>query len=388
MKNNLFFKFKNKIEVNIKGKNINNFIKRLNSNKIDLLKINYINKDTVNILIYKKDYDKIIKLKTIYEVTQVDIYGIIKVKKIINMYKYVIFFFILGLICIYLLSNIIFEVDVIDINSETRSLLIKELETNGLKKFGFKKNYNEIQNIKNNILEKYKDKIEWLEIEAIGTKYVVRLQNRIIKNEQENNEKQNIVASKDAIIKKIVAEKGTVLKEINSYVKKGEVVISGQIYLYEELKETVRASGTIYGEVWYNVTVEYPYIYSEIKETGNTKENYALQIFNKNIELSFKKYKEKLTSNDTILVMDILPVKLVKEHQRETKTISLILTEEQATKKALEEAISKMKDSLATDEEIINYQVIKKDVKDDKVVINVFFNVLENITDYVKIEGE
>lgn len=70
--------------------------------------------------------------------------------------------------------------------------------------------------------------------------------------------------------------------------------------------------------------------------------------------------------------MDILPVKLVKEHQRETKTISLILTEEQATKKALEEAISKMKDSLATDEEIINYQVIKKDVKDDKVVINVF----------------
>ena len=47
--------FQNKISLNIKGKNINRFIKKLRNNKIDILKIKYKNKNEANIIIYKKD---------------------------------------------------------------------------------------------------------------------------------------------------------------------------------------------------------------------------------------------------------------------------------------------------------------------------------------------
>ena len=104
MKNGFFGKMTSKVKLNIKGKNIERFIKRLRSNQIDLLNITYLNYHEVNIVIYKKDYDKLIELKTIYDVTMVDIYGIIKIKEVVSIYKYVVSFIILGVALLIFLS--------------------------------------------------------------------------------------------------------------------------------------------------------------------------------------------------------------------------------------------------------------------------------------------
>lgn len=380
------FNLNSKVKLNIKGKNINNFIKRLNNNKINLLKISNLKYNEVTIVINKVDYEKLMKLKTIYEVTESDIYGIIKVQKIIDKYKYFLTFLFLGFIFLIFLSNIIFNVEVISTDASMRNLLLNELEERGIKKYSFKKNYEEIKNIKGSILEKYKDQIEWLEIENVGTKYIVRVEDRIIFEEDEQLQNQNIVAKKSSIIKKIIAYKGNVIKELNEHVTKGEVIISGEIFLNEELKDTISAKGIVYGEVWYNVTVEYPYVYSEVRETGNTKNAYVLKILNKEIELSFNKYKQKYVDNLDIFRKDILPIKLMFQRQRETEVISYILNEEEAIEKAIDESINKMKSRLKENEEIIKYQVLSKEIKEDKVVVSVFFSVLENITDYNVIE--
>ena len=128
MKNNLINKLQNKIKLNIKGKNIERFIKRLKTNQIDLLKIEYLKYNEINIIIYQKDYDKVLKLKTTYEIDKTDIYGIIKIKKIINVYKYILIFITLGIFLIAFLSNIIFDVKVIHTDNEIRNFLITELE--------------------------------------------------------------------------------------------------------------------------------------------------------------------------------------------------------------------------------------------------------------------
>ena len=265
---------------------------------------------------------------------------------------------------------------------------MKELENYGLKKYKFKKNYDEIQEIKNSILEKYKDKIEWLEIEESGTTYIVRLEERIIPDNVLENEKQNVVAGKSAIIKNIIAENGEVVKNINDYVEKGDIVISGNIYLNETVKDTIRASGRIYGEVWYNVTVEYPYIYSEIKEKDNYQDVYVLKFLNKSLELTFNRFKDKRVEEDIILYHPIVPISFVKQRQKEVETISLVLTSDEAKDKAIEEAINKMNEKLDDDEKILDYKLLKFDIKDDKVVLEMFFTVYENITSYSKIEGD
>lgn len=378
----------NKIKLNIKGKNIERFIKRLKSNNIDLLKIEKIKYNEINITVYKRDYERIIELKTVYDVNKLDIYGIIKIREVISIYKYIIAFIVLGVFILIFLSNIIFNIEVIHTDSEVRQFLLKELENYGLKKYKFKKSYGKIQEIKNSILEKYKDKIEWLEIEESGTTYIVRLEERIIPDNVLENEKQHVVASKSAIIKDIIAENGEVVKSINDYVEKGDIIISGNIYLNEEVKDTIRANGRIYGEVWYNVTVEYPYIYSEVKEKNNYQDVYVLKFLNKNLEFTFNKFKDKRIEEDIILYHPIVPIFFVRQKQKEIEMISLVLTSDEAKDKAISEAINKMKNQLDDDEKILDYKLLKFDIKDDKVVLEMFFTVYENITSYSKIEGD
>ena len=389
IKNYFLFKLKSKIKLNIKGKNLERFIKRLVNNKIELIKINYLKRNEFNIIIYRKDYDKLLELKSIYDVTQMDIYGIIKIRKIIGRYKYIIFSIVIGFIFLFLLSNIIFDVEVIHNNSEIRDLLYKELEENNIKKYELKKSYDEIQKIKENILDKYKDSIEWLEITRKGTKYIIRVEERIIPDNTKDETKQNIVAKKSAVLKKIIANSGNIEKEVNTYVNKGDVIISGNIYLNENLKDVIRADGVVYGEVWYKVNVEYPYVYIENKETGNVKDVFVLKILNKSIEFTTNKFKDKRVEEEKLITNSLLPISLVKQKQYEIINIEEILTQEQAREKAINSSIEKMNQKLNDDEYIDAYQVLNENIKDDKIVLEIFFTVVENITDYEEIkEGE
>ncbi len=110
-----------------------------------------------------------------------------------------------------------------------------------------------------------------LTIKKDGTKYIVTLEPRKINNISNDNNIYNVVAKKDAIIKKIIASSGDVLKNTNDYVKKGDVIVSSNIMLYDNLKNRVSAKATIYGEAWYKIHIEYPLNYYEEVETGNKK---------------------------------------------------------------------------------------------------------------------
>ena len=380
---------KSKIKLRISGKKIERFIKRLISNKIELLNIKY-KRNEADIIIYKKDYERLLELKSIYNVQELDIYGIIKVGHIINNYKYILSFILFGICLIILLSNVIFSVEVIHNDLSTRELVLKELENYNLKKYKFVKGYDEIQNIKKEILENYKDKIEWLEITRVGTKYIVRLESRIIPNIEKNYTNQNVVSKKGAVLKKIVAKNGTVIKDIDTYVNKGDVIISGNILLNEEVKDTIRAEGTIYGEVWYKVNIEYPFVYIENKETGNYKDVYVLKLLNKNIELTTKPFKEKRYEEKVILNNNLIPISFVKQSQKEIINIEEILNVEEATGKAIEKSKEKINESLNNDEYIIDYKLLNQTIENDRVILDIFYSVYENITEYeeIKVEGD
>ena len=98
------------------------------------------------------------------------------------------------------------------------------------------------KNIKNNVLTiKSKNSnnsinnLEWVSIKKDGMKYIVRAEERIIKSEVVSDKPRDIVASKDAYITKVISSKGNVLVRQGEYVKKGTVLISGKITLYEDV---------------------------------------------------------------------------------------------------------------------------------------------------------
>ena len=262
-------------------------------------------------------------------------------------------------------------------SSEIRSFIIKELEKKGIKKYSFKKNYKEIQSIKKQILSEFKDKIEWIEIENKGTKYIIRLELRELKQE-EKEEAKDIISKKDAIIKKVIVTKGNSLVSVNDYVKKGDILISGDIKLNDEVKGYINPKGTVYGETWYEVNIEYPLHYKEIKETGNISNKYVIKFLDKNYELSFNKYKTKNIEESNII--SYYPFNLVKQKQRETIIIDEIYTKEEAINKALLKARSEIESKLNKDEYIIYQKILLINMKDSKIILDIFFSVYEIIS--------
>ncbi len=384
MKNKIFFILDSKIRLSIKGNNIERFIKRLKTNNIDILNIKYIDSNNIIIDIYYKDYEKLLKIKTVYEVDVITYKGLKNIKEKIFNNKYIIISILICMIFLYILSNIVFNIEVITNDTNMKQTLLEELDENGLKKYNFKKSYLKIQDIKQNIMDKHKDDIEWLEIENIGTKYIIRYEPRIKNDIKIDTPNRNIIAKKDAIITSMDIEDGSIVKDIHSYVKKGDVIVSGYITLNDNIKDMVSASGNVYGEVWYEVSVKYPFNYYENIETGKSSNIFCIHFLNKKIEI-FGKYKTKNVKEKIIVKNNVLPIYISIENQRETNEIKETNDKNSVIDRAVNKAREKIESNLKNDEYIKDYKIMSTSYDKTGVNLRIFFTVVENITDYQNI---
>lgn len=388
MKNIFLNKIESSVRVKITGKNVNNYLKRLITNKIDLIDLKYNSHNEAVVTIKYSDYLKLKTVRSSYDVKVTNTYGKLRIRNKMKRSYILLSSIILGIALIILLSNIIFSIEVIHTNKSVIELVGNELNKNGLKKYTFKKKYKDIKKIEDKILNDNKDKLEWISIEIVGTKYVVRIEERKIKNENNDNIYQDIVASKSGVIKKIIALSGEKKYEIDNFVSKGDTIIKGSITKPNNEVILTHASGLVYAEVWYQISVEYPYQYKEEILTGNKKNIYYLKFINKRLELfNFKKYKNFQKEPKILLYNNILPISLVKEKQYEVNIIDEIYTTEEVINKAITLAESRLMSSNKKIDKIERVSIIKKEEYDSKIKLDLFISVIEEIGE-VKILNE
>lgn len=388
MKDKILKIFSSSIKIKVTGRNINNFLKRLINNNINIEKVIPISHKEIDLIINYQDLDKVLKLKTIYNIKIVRYYGKLRIIKRIKKDIFILSSLLISLLLIYTLSNVIFKVEVIHSNKNIIKLVTKELEDNGIKKYKFVKNYQEIEKIKKKILEENKDTLEWLEIIREGTKYTIRVEERIINNKPKDNKIYNIVASKNAVIKNIYAESGEKVRSINTYVKKGDIIISSDITLPNNEKISKTASGKVQGEVWYSINIEYPYQYHEIKYTGNKKKVLVLNLLNKRISFfDFHKYKTFNRNIKYIFNNNITPISLIYEDEYETNIINEIYDYNTAKEKAITKAKDKILEKYPNIKDITNIKIIKEEDKKNKISLNLFVTCLEDITEYQEVDN-
>lgn len=388
MKDKILKIFSSSIKIKVTGRNINNFLKRLINNNINIEKVIPISHKEIDLIINYQDLDKVLKLKTIYNIKIVRYYGKLRIIKRIKKDIFILSSLLISLLLIYTLSNVIFKVEVIHSNKNIIKLVTKELEDNGIKKYKFVKNYQEIEKIKNKILEENKDTLEWLEIIREGTKYTIRVEERIINNKPKDNKIYNIVASKNAVIKNIYAESGEKIRSINTYVKKGDIIISSDITLPNNEKISKTASGKVQGEVWYNINIEYPYQYHEIKYTGNKKKVLVLNLLNKRISFfDFHKYKTFNRNIKYIFNNNMTPISLIYEDEYETNIINEVYDYNTAKEKAITKAKEKILEKYPNIKDITNIKIIKEEDKKNKISLNLFVTCLEDITEYQEVDN-
>ena len=374
-----------KYRILVTGKNLKYFISLLIQKKVSI----YLMEETSDgmiILVDQEGYQKIKKIKTSYSITVLNRYGVLKVKYLIQKY----FVFILGLILffsiLFFLSHIIFKVEVIHSNQKIKSIIYDDLKMMGIDRFHFKVSYERKEEIVDEILEKETNKIEWLEIEEVGTKYVVRVEERKKNKKQEECFPRSIVAKKDAMILEIRAEEGEVVKKKLDYVQKGDVIISGLIYNKEEIVSKRCAIGKVFGEVWYQVSLEIPKHYHEETVTGNKRSQLEINFLGKIYHL-FSHYNTYQKKSRVILDSKILPIQLTFSTYLETDAIDEEYTLDNVDNKALSIAEEKLRQKLSKDDEVISKKILKKYEKNSKIIVEVFFRVKEDITDVISIEN-
>lgn len=323
---------------------------------------------------YEKLQDRIVTTKFQY-VTDT---GIHHLKNIITPLKVIAF--VLFLFLINFFSQIIVSVEVIHSNKEIRELVRSTLEDYGIEKGSIRKDFDELEKIKSEVINQYKDKLEWLEIERLGMKYVVRIEERIINNISSDTKYCHIVASKSGIVSSIQSTRGENLVQSGQYVSEGERLISGEIKFNEEVKNNVCANGTVLAEVWYTTQVRLPIHYQETKKTGKMRYNLLVKT-DKN---EYKIFNSRLENYETeeVKLFTIFNFTFYKLEEHEIEVDEKEYTLEDGLEEALQLADEKMNVKLKENEEIHLRKVLKKSINDSTIDVELFYAVIEDITKY------
>lgn len=333
---------------------------------------------------YGKDYTVFtIDAKSIEDLDEetFQIESIMGLKNIFLKLKRNIHFFIsiiISLVILVFLSNVCFNVNVIHSDKNIRVMLEDELYDAGIKPFSFKKSFKEIQEIKNRIREEHPNDLEWLEVIDDGMKYTVRVEERIITEKKEEEPYCDVISTRDATVLNIVASKGQMVVGPQDFIKKGAVLISGDVKFNEEVKAQVCASGKVYGNTWYKTSISIPYRHEEKTYTGRKSNNIGFE-FGSNYNRIFKVHFDKYDVTKTPL-FKLGRFALYKENVQEYESEFKNYTKEEALEAGKKEAREHLKINLGEDASILSEKVLQTSEYNSIISIEIFYSVKEVIS--------
>lgn len=357
-----------------------------------ILKIPFIKKaetkDSLIIEIEENQFQRIKKLVPTYEVTILKRTGISYLLNLYKTKKVFLFSILFAFLVITVLTNITFSIRIVETDSAIKEMLLDDLKENGIIKYHFKVPYKKKEQIRQKILDKEKDSLEWLEIEEIGTMYQVKAIKRVNNPKEETLTPRSIVAKKKGRITRIEADYGEVTAKKNDVVEKGDTLISGLIKNKDEIKTKVAARGKVYAEVWYQVNLNLPTIYQEETKTGNQKNILEILFLDKNIFISeLFKYQNSINKEKVIYQNNLIPFR-ISFTKKEEINIKQVTYQNKSSQKEIEQlAIKKLKQRLGNNIKILSINVLKKKTSADRIEVELFFKVEEDITSYSSLEN-
>lgn len=373
--------------IKIEGRRPNSLLSLLIILKIPFIKKKET-KDYLILEIEEEYFQKIKKLAPTYEITILKRTGKAYLIHLYKTKKIFLYSIIFAFLVIILLTNIIFSVRVVETDKEIKDMILTDLRENGITRFRFKVSYKRKEAIREKILEKEKDYLEWLEIEEIGTMYQVKVIRRINNPKEEELKPRSIVAKKKGRITRIEADYGEVTTKKNDVVDKGDTLISGLIKNKEEIKTKVAARGKVYAEVWYQVNLNLPTLYQEEIKTGNKKNTLEIIFLDKNIFISeLFKYNNSISKETVLYNNPLIPFRISFTKKEEIKLKQVAYQEDKTLKKIKKLAVDKLKQRIGNDIKILVINVLKKKASADKIEVELFFKVEEDITSYESLEN-
>ena len=361
------------------------FINKLNYFKLNVLEIKY-KEHIVYLRIFFKDYKKFKRYLVNYKFKISKQEGLIYLKEIIKKNYIFLISILIGLGVLLVSKNLIIRINIIHENKEIRELLKDELDNYGIRVLSFKKDYQKLYKIREEILDKYPDKLDWIEFEIDGVVLNLKVEERIINKKSTNNNICNIIAKKEGIINNIKVEQGEVNVGINDHVRKGDILIKGIITYNNHEVRKICANGNVFATTWWTVNVKVPLSIISNNYTGKKRYNLTWE-FNSPKKDIFRSRLNNYESNYYELV-NVVGFKMYLKEEKETIKAIKELSEEEAINMGINKAITNLKINLGEFDKIIDKKVLKKSINNSTMDLEIFIVVNELISEKQVISGE
>lgn len=296
--------------------------------------------------------------------------------------------FLIGLVAfvvgLYLLSSLVWRIDVVGNETIAKSDIIQAARQQGLYRFQWKFRMKEPDMLSRSIHQLLPG-VSWIGVEIHGTKVEIKIVESTRPDSSPLMNPRHLVASHNATITQIFAETGKPIAKTNMNVKKGDILISGVIG-DDSARQVVVARGTVRGIVWQEATVEMPLMLKQKVYTGESKTRSYLVIGIRGIQMSgygklpFEQF-EVIPERKVLQWRNYsLPFGWLKETVLESGMEEMQLTREEAEQIAMEQARSEVVAAAGKDAKLRGEKILLHEKSDNgKVYMKVLFEVEQNI---------
>lgn len=196
---------------------------------------------------------------------------------------------LLSVVLVFGLSRFIWSIDIRGNLTRTDETILEFLSERSVKN-GMLKTQVDCERIVKDIRKQYDD-IIWVSASLQGTKLIIQVKENEdsleVKNSGESSSSSgkayDVVAERDCVIQKIIVRKGIPQTKTGEKVKKGQILVSGQVPVNDDSGEIIdyqyqEADADIIGETMIDYEDSCKNKYREKKKEGLPKEEYFLQL--------------------------------------------------------------------------------------------------------------
>jgi similar to stage IV sporulation protein len=226
--------------------------------------------------------------------------------------------------------------------------------------------------------------VSWVGVQMHGTHLTIEIVESAQPEVKPLLSPRHLVASTNAVVTEIRAEKGRPMVKANAFVRKGDLLISGLIG-NEQNQQIVVAKGIVIGNVWYTSMVEMPFELKRNTYTGATAKRFYLVFGNRALQLTgyrqkkFEHYNETNVRKFIQLGTWTAPIGWIKQTLLESQETQQILDLEQAKKIAIERAEASVLQGADNKARITAQKILHERVENGKVYMEVHFEVEQSI---------
>jgi|GEM_PF-126191 len=287
--------------------------------------------------------------------------------------------FVLFVLGLYLLSSVVWSVDVMGNDRVSASEVRDVAKQHGIRPFAWKFRLPDVDELSARLMQHIPD-AAWVGVSIQGTRVQIEIVENAVPEDNELWNPRHLVSTSDAVVTEIFAEQGRPMVRRNMRVKSGDVLISG-IIGNEQMQQVVVARGEVKGLVWHEYQINVPLTQTRKVYTGNEYKKFYLVFGNRALQVTGygkKDYEQEVTQSERqwLRWRDLeIPFGWMNEYTKEVREESYRIDEQTAKQIGLTQARADISARFGLDAKIHGEKILHEKMENGKVYMKVLYEV-------------